>query len=148
MTETAKTLLSSAPKGQLKMWVLERYPSSEKKLIVNLAALSLDSSFIKPQVFFPEPGRTHTGSLLRASLLQIALVPKNAHWAFSLPSLSASLCLPVCSWVSGMGHLLFLRGWRLSCLSCTLGSGGLSAPPTPALSDTPLVPKDFKMTRL
>lgn len=42
------TVLSSAPKGQPKMWVLEDYPSSEEKPIINLEVFSLESSFRKP----------------------------------------------------------------------------------------------------
>lgn len=47
------TILSSAPKGQPKMWVLEDYPSSEEKPIMNLEALSLESSFVKTPSLVP-----------------------------------------------------------------------------------------------
>lgn len=35
------------------MWVLEDYPSSEEKLIMNLEALLLESSFIKTPSLLP-----------------------------------------------------------------------------------------------
>lgn len=54
MKETDKTPFCLLPlKVNQKMWVLEDYPSSEEKMIMNLEALSLESLFIKTPSLLP-----------------------------------------------------------------------------------------------